>query len=157
VVFQPYLDGAGPQDVSRVPKTDLDTLDDIESFAVLPVLHLPDYALSFLECIQGFDSFTGLSATVLSIALGKVRGIRQQNCNQFATGVLGIYRTAETPFYEERQTPAMVKMSMAQHHRINPGRIEWKRVTVTRFILVAALDQAAIEQNLASANVQNMT
>lgn len=51
----------------------------------------------------------------------------------------------------------MVEVSMAQHHSVNFGCVERKRVAVAFLILSAALNQPAVQQHFSTANMQDVT
>ena len=65
---------------------------------------------------------------------------------QVATGAVCVNRTAETRFYQHRQTSRVVDVSVAQNHCVNVFQLKRKCFLVAFFVLAPSLDQAAVEQ-----------
>src|SRR5690606_10385383 len=76
---------------------------------------------------------------------------------EVAGDFVGVDRGGEATLDEQRQSAARIDVRMTQDHRIDACRIEQKNRAVAVVAPPAALDQPAVEQDLAAAGAQDVT
>lgn len=86
------------------------------------------------------------------VPFGERRGVEQHDAAQIPRRAMGVDRPAEPALDEQRQTPRVIEMGVAQYDRVDGLRIKRKRAPVARLFRRTALDQAAVEQQLLAAD-----
>ena len=77
----------------------------------------------------------------------QVCAVAQQHVGQVARRSAGKDRAAVAALDQHWQEAAVVEVGMAQHHRVEAGRIEWQRQPVALAVQFESLEQAAVEQD----------
>ena len=88
----------------------------------------------------------------LRVLLLQVGGVGQHHREQVRRAGRAIHRAAELLSGEERQVSGVVDVRMRQHHRIERRRIDDALAPVPLAQLLHALEQAAVEQDAAAAD-----
>ena len=153
---RPHLHARRTEDVPRIAHAHGDAGQQLALRVVGDGIEQPQRRLDVLEVVQRLDALPLACVRAFRVAHREVRRIAQQDGHQVGAGLVGVDRPAKAALHEQRQAPAMIDVRMAQDHGVDGGGIERKRQAVARRRIVAALDHAAVEQQLAARHPQDV-
>ena len=97
-----------------------------------------------------------LAVLPLAFLLGDEGRVAQHHRAQVTGRRLRVDRAAVAGFHQQRQTPGVIDVRVAKHHRVDGGHVEGQRFGVARLVPSTALDEAAVEQHAAPVEVQQV-
>jgi hypothetical protein len=153
-LLDPHLDAGRAEDVPGLAHAHRDAGQRVEGRVVGDGAHLAHHGVH----VRGFEQ-RGHALVVprdaavgaLGLADRELGGVAQQDGQQVGARRVRVDRTAETARHQQWQTAAMVDVRVAQHDRIDAAGCEREGAPVAGRGIRAALDHAAIEQQLAAA------
>src|SRR5690349_3147194 len=152
--LDPHLDARGTHDVPGLAHAHRETGERHEGRVVGDAPHLAHHGVDVRGLEQRRHTFVITrepAAGAFGFAHRELRGIAQQDGQQVGAGGVGVDRTPETARHQQRQPAAVVDVRVAQHHGVDRDGLERERVPVTGHRIGAALDHAAVQQQLAAA------
>ena len=151
------------QDVARVAERQFDAGQHLERS---PVAHGPDEPQRRLRVFLGVERLgPALAAVACPPAVRRVRRLAAASLRRPAAGCARGRdrprsrndRPAEAALVQQRQPAAVIDVRVAQDDRVDAGGVERKRLAIALVGSGAALDQPAVEQQPAAADVEDVT
>ena len=153
----PQLDARGAEDVPRIAHPHRDARQQL---ALRVVGHGLRAGAAWSRRPRGRTAARAspapLAIGALRIAHRKVRRIAQQDGHQVRAGLVGVDRPAKAALHQQRQAAAMIDVRVAQDHGVDGRRHRTETAGDCAPARLAALDHAAVQQQLAARHPQDV-
>ena len=127
-ILDRQLDDGGAQDVARVPEHQFQTRDHFLRFFIGQTAEAAHAGAGIGHGEQGLDRGATFAQPLAVLGfrflLGDEATVLEHDPAELARGVLGVDRPAVPVLHEQRQSPGMIDMGMAQDHGVDVGRLE---------------------------------
>ena len=137
--------------MSGIVESNTAVLAEFERFTVaagLQLLENPFYILFVIHRLTGLSTASrGPQVFALEVAQVEADRVAQHDGQQIGRGTGAVNRPLEPLVYQQRQHPAVVQMGVGQDDSVNTVGAEAEALVVDAFNRIAALAQAAIQQD----------